>query len=42
VLEVVRHTDEALEHVDGIGATFASFEDRDHGRLTDFLASLDA
>jgi hypothetical protein len=37
--EVVRHTDEALEHVDGIGATFATFEDRDHDRLVAFLGS---
>jgi hypothetical protein len=40
--EVVRHTEEALEHVDGIGTTFATFEDRDHDRLVAFLGSLSA
>jgi hypothetical protein len=40
--EVVRHTDAELEHVDGIGATFATFEDRDHDRLVAFLGSLSA
>jgi hypothetical protein len=35
---VVRHTD-GLEHVDGIGATFATFEDGDHDRLVAFSAA---
>ncbi len=35
--EVVRHTDAALEDVDGIAATFASFEDGGQERLADFL-----
>lgn len=38
--EVVRHTDERLEHLDGIAATFVSFEKDGGERLADFLARL--
>jgi len=41
-LEVVRHTEPALEHVDGMGATFASFERDGHERLNGFLGRLQA